>query len=271
MTSKCPKCPFLIIPEELDEHMSIHRSKRPSFTSQLTTAILKDKENANAKTSSEKEGEPRIEKEKKKCNICEKQLALSSVSRHMKDKHGESHKCSICKKICQTISSLESHQSKAHVVKTISYFECDFCDYKSMNKYFMTDHVKRQHAGAGSNSFVCNQCYTRKQNEYLLKKHMQQHVQSNCVACQKTFNSSKNLKRHGKVHEIQRCEECGKNYNSKKDLRVHKQVHKKKKTKQINEEDQIDNLDGAEFVYIDNMDMDMDNLRELGNETLALL
>ena len=67
-----------------------------------------------------------------------------------------------------TLSGLESHQSKAHVVNIISYFECHFCDYK----YYMTDHVRRQHAGEGSNSFVCNKCYTRKQNEHLLMKHM---------------------------------------------------------------------------------------------------
>ena len=145
-------------------------------------------------------------------------LASSSFNRHMKDKHGKSEECEICKKRFLTLSGLESHQRKAHVVNIISYFECHFCDYKSMNKYYMTDHVRRQHAGEGSNSFVCNKCYTRKQNEHILMKHMQQHQEFNCVVCGKKFNSSKNLKRHGKVHEIKRCQECGKNFNSNKDL-----------------------------------------------------
>ena len=156
MSSKCPKCPFLAKPMELEEHMSIHRSKpRPSIASQLISASLGD----DAASPSEKEGEP---KEKKKCDICKKDLAVSSVSRHMKDKHGGLYKCTICGKNYKTTTALESHQEKAHVVKTISNFECDFCNYKTMNKYYLNDHMKRQHAGAGSNSFVCSKCFARK-------------------------------------------------------------------------------------------------------------
>ena len=164
------------MPEELDDHVSIHRStSRPNFTEHLV----------NRAASPEKEDGPGMEKEKKKCNMCEKNLASSSFNRHMKDKHGKSEECEICKKRFLTQSGLESHQRKAHVVNIISYFECHFSDYKSMNKYYMTDHVRRQHAGEGSNSFVCNKCYTRKQNEHLLMKHMQQHQESNCVVCGK--------------------------------------------------------------------------------------
>ena len=72
MTAKCPKFPFLAMPEELDDHMSIHTSTRPNLTSRLTTAATA--------TCSEKEGGQRIEKEKKMCIICEKQLALSSTA-----------------------------------------------------------------------------------------------------------------------------------------------------------------------------------------------
>ena len=211
---------------------------------------------------------PSMEKEKKKCNICGKNLAFSSFSRHMKDKPGTTQACKICGKSFQTLSGLESHQSKAHVVKVISHFKCHFCEYTSMNKYYMTDHIRRQHAGEGSNSFVCNKCYTRKQNEHLLRKHMQQHQESNCVVCGKKFNSNKNLKRHGRVHEIKRCQECGKNFNSKKDLRVHKKDHHKKKASQVNvgEEYDIDHLADAEFIM-----HNMDHLPEIDNETLAAL
>ena len=109
----------------------------------------------------------RLEKEKKKCNMCEKNLASSSFNRHMKDKHGKSEECEICKKRFLTQSGLESHQRKAHVVNIISYFECHFCDYKSMNKYYMTDHVRRQHAGEGSNSlFATSATQESKMNIY---------------------------------------------------------------------------------------------------------
>ena len=105
------------------------------------------------------------------------------------------------------------------------------CEYKTMNKYYMTDHEKRQHGNGNNesfNSFVCSKCYSRKPNEYLLKKHQQQHVTSLCVVCQKTFNSTKNLRRHKQIHEIQRCPECGKNFNSKKEFKLHKLSHKTK-------------------------------------------
>ena len=216
-------------------------SSRPNITSRLST---EDEENTNARSDV---SNPSIEKEKKKCSICGKQLAPSSVRRHMKDKHGGSSKFTICGKKYQTTTALENHQNKAHEVKIISYFECDFCEYKSMNKYYMTDHLKRQHAGDGSNSFVCSKCFTRKQNEHLLKKHMQEHKESNCVVCGKKFNSTKNLKRHGQVHTIKRCQECGKNFNSKKDLRVHQKEHKKKKAN-MKEQDYIDNIEDAEFI-----------------------
>ena len=239
--------------------MSIHTSTRPNLTSRLSTAATA--------TCSEKEGGQRIEKEKKMCIVCEKQLALSSFSRHMKDKHGEDQKCNVCGKKFQTINTLENHQKKTHVVKHISYYECEFCDYKSMNKYYISDHVKRQHRGEGTNSFVCSQCYARKQNEHLLKKHMQQHQESNCVVCGKKFNSTKNLKRHGKVHEIQRCQDCGKIFNAKRDLKLHKKEHKNKKTTQEYEvRDPIDNLEDVEFIM-----ENMEELRELDDEALALL
>ena len=47
--------------------------------------------------------------------ISEKNLALSSFSRHMKDSTTQA--CTICRKSFQTLGGLESHQSKAHVVK----------------------------------------------------------------------------------------------------------------------------------------------------------
>ena len=246
--------------------MSIHRSKpRPSIASQLISASLGD----DAASPSEKEGEP---KEKKKCDICKKDLAVSSVSRHMKDKHGGLYKCTICGKNYKTTTALESHQEKAHVVKTISNFECDFCNYKTMNKYYLNDHMKRQHAGAGSNSFVCSKCFARKQNQYLLHKHMQQHVESFCSVCEKKFNSKKNLKRHQSVHEIQRCQQCGRNFNSKKDSRLHKIVHKKEKIRRNEEgEPQVGSLEGVEFVNLEDLDLDTVDIGDIGNDTLALL
>ena len=127
--------------------------------------------------------------------------------------------------------TLENHYAKKHIVNTIAFLECNSCEYKTMNKYYMTDHEKRQHGNGNNesfNNFLCSKCYTRKPNEYLLKKHQQQHVTSLCVVCKKTFNSTKNLRRHKQIHEIQRCPECGKNFNSKKEFKSHKLSHKTK-------------------------------------------
>ena len=66
-------------------------------------------------------------------------------------------------------------------------------------------------------------------------------------------------------HEIKRCDKCGKNFNAKKDLRMHKNEHKRKnKPGRNGEEDNLaDLIEGAEFIF--------DELRELENDTLALL
>ena len=225
MASNCSNYPFSGTPEELDEHVSIQRLTTPAPIAHLTAG------GSTVKVTNVTDDQMEPQVEKKECKICHKLLAPSSYSRHVKDKHAGTQECVVCKKSYRTDSALENHQNKAHAPKVISYFECDYCDYKSMNPYYMTDHKRRQHAGHGSNSFVCNICYARKQNEHLLKKHMQQHVKSSCIICSKVFNSTKNLIRHRKVHEVKRCDECGKNFNAKKELRFHKQEHKKKKKK----------------------------------------
>ena len=148
--------------------------------------------------------------------------------------------------LCFSSKIWYNHSSKKHKVNIISYYECEICEYKTMNKYYLSDHTKRQHAGDDSNSFVCHMCYVRKPNSYLLKKHMQQHVESVCKVCEKQFNSTKNLKRHGKVHEVQRCKDCGIYFNAKKDLRNHKlQVHARRKSKK---DDPFAAIEDAEFV-----------------------
>ena len=129
---------------------------------------------------------------------------------------------------------LDNHYLEKHVVSTIPILQCESCEYRTHNKYYLSD-VKRQHVGEqSSSSFVCSKCFKRKHNEYLLRKHMQQHIESVCMICQKKFQSNKNLKRHTVVHEIKRCEkdreigvECGKNVQSKKDLKNHQKSHKK--------------------------------------------
>ena len=107
----------------------------------------------------------------------------------MKNSHNSSElfKCNICPKKFQSNAKLENHYSDKHVVKVISLHQCPSCEYNTMNKYYLSDHMKRQHVGDNSSSFVCNKCFKRKRNEYLLTKHMQEHVESICMVCQKTF------------------------------------------------------------------------------------
>ena len=76
------------MPEELEEHMGIHRSTRLAATAHLTTGGDTD----NAANSTEQLGE-QVENEKKSCKVCQKLLAPSSLSRHVKDKQGGSHEC----------------------------------------------------------------------------------------------------------------------------------------------------------------------------------
>ena len=251
MSVKCVKCPFVTAPEEMDEHMNLcHRSTRSVTQALLRSPSLgKHKEaNSSREESPKEQSENVVEKEKKRCQVCDKMLAPCSLRRHMKDVYNMSElcRCNICGKRFLTDTRLYNHSSKKHTVNIISYYECEICEYKTMNKYYLSDHTKRQHAGDDSNSFVCHMCYVRKPNSYLLKKHMQQHVESVCKVCEKQFNSTKNLKRHGKVHEGQRCKDCGMYFNGKKDLRNHKvQVHARRKSKK---DDQSAAIEEAEFV-----------------------
>ena len=212
----CSNCPTFLSREEEEDHLELINRVRDNVTSQLRRG--------------EGDLQDRVgEEQKEKCGQCGKRYARRGMVKHMKEKHGEKLKCNICDEELKTEKTLENHFAKKHIVNTIAFLECNSCEYKTMNKYYMTDHEKRQHGNGnneGFNSFVCSKCYTRKPNEYLLKKHQQQHVTSLCVVCKKTFNSTKNLRRHKQIHEIQRCPECGKNFNSKKEFKSHKLSHK---------------------------------------------
>ena len=116
--------------------MSIHRSTRPAPTAHLTTG----RPVANTTNVTEDQMEPQVEE--KACKICQKPLAPSSYSKHVKDKHAGTHKCVVCEKSFKTDGALESNQVKAHAPKVISYLECGYCDNKSMNQCYMTDHKK---------------------------------------------------------------------------------------------------------------------------------
>ena len=93
MASNCPKCPFSGTPEQLKGHISIHRSPRPAPTAHLTSGGS----TVNVTNLTEDQMEPQVVK-KKVCNICQKILAPSSYSRHVKDKHAGTQQCVVCKK-----------------------------------------------------------------------------------------------------------------------------------------------------------------------------
>ena len=233
----CSNCPTFLSREEEEDHLELIKRVRDNVTSQLRRGedelqekVGEEQEEDHLElinrvrdnvTSQLRRGEGDLqdrvgEEQKEKCGQCGKRYARRGMVKHMKEKHGEKLKCNICDEELKTEKTLENHFAKKHIVNTIAFLECNSCEYKTMNKYYMTDHEKRQHGNGnneGFNSFVCSKCYTRKPNEYLLKKHQQQHVTSICVVCKKTFNSTKNLRRHKQIHEIQRCPECGKNFN----------------------------------------------------------
>ena len=235
--------------EEAEEHLELMNEVRANITSQLEKREEdpKPKENVSqeerecrtsitSKLKRREEPNPKEkvrEEEKEECGYCGKKYFRRGMINHKKKKHNEELKCNICNEVLQTQKTLENHYAKKHIVNTIAFLECTSCDYKTMNKYYMTDHIKRQHGNGNNdsfNSFICAKCFATKPNEYLLNKHRQQHVISVCVVCKKTFNSTKNLKRHIEIHEIQRCQECGKNFNSKKEFKLHKNSHKTKHT-----------------------------------------
>ena len=90
------------------------------------------------------------------CCYCDTHAFLQkSMRRHMKDVHHSSHlfKCNICRRKFQTNARLEEHCTKKHVANEISFHQCTYCEYKTMNRYYFNQHVKRQHMG--NNSVLC--------------------------------------------------------------------------------------------------------------------
>ena len=138
MSVKCVKCPFVTAPEEMDEHMNLcHRSTRSVTQALLRNPSLgKHKEaNSSREESPKEQSENVVEKEKKRCQVCDKMLAPCSLRRHMKDVHNMSElcRCNICGKRFLTDTRLYNHSSKKHTHTqslrycTLNLFTCVLC------------------------------------------------------------------------------------------------------------------------------------------------
>ena len=131
----------------------------------------------------------------KKCDLCKKEIAVTSVRRHMKGVHkemmGKVIDCDDCGKIYQTRARLAQHQnvhrSTSDLPKNLS---CDACQYKTSNKDYLKNHKTRMH-DMQPGVWICNinSCEEEPKsfiNRHLLKKHQEIHINV-FVQCAKDF------------------------------------------------------------------------------------
>ena len=158
-----------------------------------------------------------------KCDLCNKEIAVTSVRRHMKGVHkermGKVIDCDDCGKIYQTRARLAQHQnvhrSTSDLPKNLS---CDACQYKTSNKDYLKNHKTRMH-DMQPGVWICNinSCEEEPKsfiNRHLLKKHQEIHINVFCPVCQRLFGAVRNMKKHLKsAHMPPTDAETSKNSN----------------------------------------------------------
>ena len=117
----------------------------------------------------------------KKCDLCNKEIAVTSVRRHMKGVHkermGKVIDCDDCGKIYQTRARLAQHQnvhrSTSDLPKNLS---CDACQYKTSNKDYMKNHKTRMH-DMQPGVWICN-INSCEEEPFGAERNMKKHLKS---------------------------------------------------------------------------------------------
>ena len=146
----------------------------------------------------------------RRCDICQKDMAVTSLKRHKKIVHqlkiGKQIECPDCGKLFQSkerlLQHLHSHaldpaQNHAHsCAKSVE------CKYKTNSRAYMNDHNRRMHnASAIPGQWMCfvGACQEKPRsflNHHQHEKHQQDHANVNCPECNQLFSAKRNLKRH---------------------------------------------------------------------------
>ena len=161
------------------------------------------------------------------CNVCNKQVVLKRLNKHIKMVHGNSKpfSCKQCIKKFAKPSELKNHQ---RIHSGERPFECDICHASFSYSHILSRH-KKYHEG--SKKFSCKDCGKSFLQKNDLVKHMRIHSGEKpykCDLCSKSFARMDYLKKHNMLHLSDNkfcCTECGELCGSVDGLKKHKKQH----------------------------------------------
>ncbi|XP_051170853.1 zinc finger protein 436-like isoform X6 [Leptopilina boulardi] len=155
----------------------------------------------------------------RKCDFCFTHLDV--YQRHMNSTHfeGEEFKCDICDQVFTGLTELKEHANHEHKTKEnkenvdASYYNCNFCTYKSTNRSTLNSHVSRKHSSSRKSAKLSN------------SKNGTQQIELSCDICDFKCPNKRRLKehlerRHADDYKYE-CNECGKKFKVKGDMRLH--------------------------------------------------
>ena len=82
--------------------------------------------------------------ERKNCDICDKPMKVSQMSKHKKSVHGgRNYPCELCSYKATTSYNIKLHMHSIHLgLKNIPKHQCSYCDYQTTN---LDLHLKIRH------------------------------------------------------------------------------------------------------------------------------
>ena len=155
---------------------------------------------------------------KPKCDICGKEFARSSLSRHKRIVHeGIKISCDLCEESFTCASGLRSHFKRRH--GTLQ-FPCEQCEKSYSTQAGLVEHKRKDHDKTPI-ELSCDIC----EKDFESRQRLGQHIrrvhkkeEQSCELCDKAFTCSEGLRAHvrtvheGKkiINELLRCDRCGK-------------------------------------------------------------
>lgn len=169
--------------------------------------------------------------QKTKCQVCDKEVALKNINKHLLSHEQtvtDQYICDLCGRSYRKKLNLRIHLRKLHLNNL--FFTCKFCQREFRDWSTMNYHIKTVH----DNSLLvhtCDVCGKRYASLYRLDEHKTLHTKLKpfpCSQCNLSFRKRKQLQFHMSVHTNIRklvCTVCGKTFKDKKALKQHLRTH----------------------------------------------
>lgn len=171
------------------------------------------------------------------CDICGQRFySKIGLRGHIYQFHTERYTCDYCDQEFKGSTGLENHKKSCNA-EIRREFECDECPASFDSLKFLTNHKKRKHI---QDIYPCNLCTKTFLSDGKLKEHTvkvhnglqnrNRRSFTDCVICEKKFDTRSDLKRHIKTHGPNAtfpCRACNIEFETLKQLHVHRRKHVK--------------------------------------------